>query len=450
MCAVRPLAAAESGGVSTEILLKRIEELEQQVKTLREKFQPDEENAKSQTSPAVSLGASGLQLRSADSNFLMRVGGHLQVDGRWFPDNASATGDTFLIRKARPIIEGALYQKIDFRLMLDFGSGLTAASGNVGFVQDAFVNARLWPELQIQAGKFKEPVGLERLQADVDYLFIERAYPTGLLPNRDVGIQVHGTLWQNALTYAVGAFNGVPDGGSGDIETADDDKDLAARVFAQPFYNVSIESLRRFGFGVAGTYGRHAGPLRGYVSPGQQAIFSYYAGSGANATTIANGSVQRIVPQAYYYYGPFGLLAEYAFSSTEVVRTGGGIASQSARLEHAAWQVAGSWFITGEDNGFKNPIPLHPFNFQGGGWGAWELVARVSGLKLDSQTFPLYADPKNNASEAFSLAGGLNWHMNRNLKISGDYEHTHFQGGSANPLLTRDEDAILARAQITF
>src|SRR5689334_11577616 len=238
--------------VSNEVLLKRIEELEEQVKILSRKGELAEEAAteKAKATPTVSLGASGLQIRSADSNFVMRVGGHLQVDGRFFPSNTSATDDAFLIRRARPIIEGTVFDKFDYRLMLDVGSGLNATAQNVGFLQDGYVNARLLPEFQIQAGKFKEPVGLERLQSDVDYLFTERSYPTQIVPNRDVGVQVHGSLWQGLATYQIGAFNGTPDGGSVDFDTTDDDKDIAARVFVQPFYLTSIEPLRRLGVGV--------------------------------------------------------------------------------------------------------------------------------------------------------------------------------------------------------
>ncbi len=447
-----PFVAAQNSPVSVESLLKRIDELEQQVKILSRNQELEHESAseRAKSTPTVSLGAAGLQFRSADSNFVMRVGGHLQMDGRFFLNNTSPTDDTFLIRKARPIFEGTVWNKLDYRLMLDFGSGLTANSANIGFLQEGYVNARLWPEFQIRAGKFKEPVGLERLQSDVDYLFVERAYPSQIVPNRDVGVQLHGDVGEGFFTYAVGVFNGVADGGSGDFETTDDDKDIAGRVFAQPFINTDIEPLRRLGIGVGTTYGHHNGPLRGYTSPGQQTIFSYYSGTGTNALTTADGNITRISPQAYYYYGPFGLLAEYAISSSEATRTGGGVPRQTARLEHTAWQVAGSYFLTGEDNGFKNPSPRKPVTFRDGGWGAWELVARVSQLKLDSDTFPIYADPKNNASEAFSYAGGVNWHLNRNLKLSLDYEHTNYKGGESNPILNQDEEVILTRAQLTF
>ncbi len=447
-----PTIFAQTSGTSNEALLKRIEELEQQVKILSRKGEISEETAaeKAKTAPTVSLGASGIQFRSADSNFVMRVGSHIQVDSRWFPGGKSTTDDTFILRKVRPIFEGTIYDKLDYRLMLDFGSGLNATAGNIGFAQEAYLNARLRPEFQIRAGKFKEPVGLERLQADVDYLFVERSYPTQLLPNRDVGVQVHGVVGNGLVSYAFGAFNGVTDGGSGDIDSTDDDKDIAGRIFAQPFINTAIEPLRGFGLGVGGTFGRHAGPLRGYTSPGQQTIFSYYSGTGTNAATVSDGDISRITPQAYYYYGPFGLLAEYAISMSDVKRTGGGVSPQERRLEHTAWQVALSYFLTGEDNGFKNPAPRNPVTFHGGGWGAWELVARVSELKLDSNTFPFFADQKNNVSDAFSYGAGVNWHLNRNFKLTLDYEHTNYKGGSANPAIASDEESILTRAQISF
>ena len=85
--------------------------------------------------------------------------------------------------------------------------------------------------------------------------FLERGLPTQLVPNRDVGVQLHGKLWGNTLAYQVGYFNGTEDGGSGDIETTDDGKDVAARLFVQPFDQTQIEPLKKFGLGVAITAG---------------------------------------------------------------------------------------------------------------------------------------------------------------------------------------------------
>jgi hypothetical protein len=96
-------------------------------------------------------------------------------------------------------------------------------------------------------------------------------------------------------------------------------KDLAARLFLEPFRNTSLNPLRGLGVGLAGSYGNQSGALRGYVTPGQQTFFSYRTGAGAGSTNVtADGLHWRLVPQAYYYWGPFGLLGEYAISSAKI------------------------------------------------------------------------------------------------------------------------------------
>jgi len=170
-------------------------------------------------------------VRSADSNFVFKVRGYVQADLRFYADDypGGTANDTFLIRRARPIFEGTVYDKYDFRVMLDFASGINSSAANNGFLQDAYLNARFLPEFQVQVGKFKEPVGLERLQSGANLLFVERGYPTQLVPNRDVGVQLQGDLLGGLFRYEAGVFNGVADGGSGDADVSDDEKDIAGR-----------------------------------------------------------------------------------------------------------------------------------------------------------------------------------------------------------------------------
>jgi phosphate-selective porin OprO/OprP len=435
-------------------LLKRIEELEQQVKILSRKQEIDSEHAaeKAKTTPTVSIGSSGLTVRSADTNFTMRVHGYIQADSRVFIGDGIPVNDTFLLRRVRPVIEGSVFEKFDYKLMLDFASGINSVAGNNGFLQDAYVNARLFPEFQIQAGKFKEPVGLERLQSAQYLLFVERAFPTQLVPNRDAGVQLQGEVAEGVFSYAAGVFNGVQDGGSDDIEIADDDKDFAGRLFAHPFKNTSIAPLQGLGFGIAGTYGDQEGALRNYVTPGQQRFFAYRTdATGTGPNVVADGTHWRFSPQAYWYYGPFGVLGEYVVSSQKVRQAGGGAGAGSFEsLEHDAWQVAASYMLTGEDNSFRGITPRRPFTLGGGGWGAWQVAARVSQLNLDDKTFPIYANPRTSASSALEFAGGINWYLNRNVSLYFDYEHTQFKGGEGSAVTAQDEDAILTRIQLAF
>jgi len=445
---------------SVNALRQQIEHLDQKLRVLERKAELEKEAAseKTKTTPAVSVGSSGLQVRSGDSNFVFNLRGYVQADGRFgVGDSAGPYSDTFLLRRVRPIFDGTIYQKIDYRVMLDFASGTTssgfaAANSNDGFVQDAYVNVRFLPQLQLQVGKMKEPVGLERLQSGANLLFVERGYPTALVPNRDVGVMLQGDVAGQRLTYQIGGFNGVSDGGSTDFQSLDDGKNVAARIFVQPFLGSSVDALSGLGLGVSGTYGNLEGPLRGYVSPGQNPIFAYRTGTAAAPNVVGNGTQWRISPQGYYYWGAFGLFGEYVISSQDVLQAGGGpTAGTTGTLQNRAWQVAASWFLTGEKNSWKAVTPAKPLNFSDtGGLGAVELVARVQGIHIDDDAFPVFANPDVSISDAFSWGVGFNWHLNRNLKLSLDYEHTHFDGGSQNPLAAQDEQILLSRVQFSF
>lgn len=446
---------AQSAAADIQALLQRVEELEQKVKVQERKRELTDESAaeKARAAAAVSIGAGGLQVRSADSNYLFKVRGYVQADARFYPDDHSPTearNDTFGLRRVRSIFDGTVAERFDYRIMLDFPSGAPTSAGNDGHVQDAYVNAWLYPWLQVQVGKFKEPVGLERLQSGANLLFIERGYPTQLVPNRDVGVQLRGDVLGGGLRYEVGVFNGVANGGSGDIEQADDEKDVAARLFATPFVNADNDWARGLGFGVSGTYGEQSGALRSLVSPGQQTFFSYTTGAGtALAPNVAaDGEIWRVSPQAYYYVGPFGVFGEYVISSQDVAQTAGAVIT-SDTLRNTAWQVAASWFLTGEANAFKAVTPRNPFKFGGEGWGAVELTARYGELDVDDDTFPIFANPATAATKATSWGVGVNWHLNRNIKLSLNYDQTDFSGGSS-AFLNNGEKAILTRAQFTF
>lgn len=460
LTAATTLFADEAAETAKE-LRKQIQELDQKVRILERKSEIDKEAAieKSRTSASVSAGAGGFSIRSADTNFVLKLRGYIQADSRFYADDhaGGTANDTFLLRRVRPIIEGTVFEKYDFRLMLDFGSGVTASAANNSYVQDAYITARFLPQFQVQAGKFKEPVDLERLQSGANLLFVERGYPTQLAPNRDVGVQVQGDFGGPAgsslISYAVGAFNGVADGGSGDIETADDEKDIAARVFAHPFKNLDVEALRGFGLGIAGTYGDQDGALRSYTSIGQQRFFAYRSSTtpATAPNVLANGIHWRIAPQGYYYFGPFGLFGEYIISEQDVQQAGAGTgAGTFASLRNTAWTVAASYFLTGEDNSFKAVIPRNAFQPATGGWGAWEVAARVGGLDIDDDAFPVFANAATSATSAFSWGLGVNWHLNRNVKVNLNYDQTDFKGGAATDLLAKGEKAIFTRAQISF
>lgn len=451
--ALTQAAPADDPADTIKALQQRIEQLDQKVRILERKDElgKDAVAEKSKTAPRLSIDAGGFSANSADTNFVLKLRGGFQADTRFYPGNETPARDTFLFRRVRPIVEGTVYGKFDYRLMLDFASGVSSSTLNNGNLLDAYVNYRILPELQLQAGKFKEPVGLERLQSWQNLLFVERGLPTLLVPNRDVGLQLQGDIGSGLFQYSAGVFNGTEDGGSSDFDT-DSDKDVAARLFAHPFKNSGLSAFKGLGLGVSGTWGQHQGALRNFSTLGQQPIFTHITGAGTNAArpnVTADGTLWRVSPQAYYYWGPFGLFGEYVVSSHELRRDAGGPPLRRT-VQHTAWQVAASWLLTGEQNSFRPVAPRSNLDPAKGGWGSLELAARVGELDLDHDVFPLYANPATSASGLFSWGVGLNWKLNRNIKLSLDYERARLDAAKGAKLPFKEESVIFSRVQFAF
>jgi phosphate-selective porin OprO/OprP len=427
-----------------------IEGLKQQIQALNQKVDQLEKEHKTETTtpthaPFITAGQDGFSLQSADKNFILKLSGFSQVDARDYVSSAPGK-DSFYIRRMRAIASGSVYHDFEYYMQTDFGSGVTSTTTNDAFLQDAYVNIHHWDGLQVQVGKFKEPVSMEVLPLDQYLWFLERGFPTELAPNRDVGLDLHGSLWNGALVYAAGVFNGVPDGGSGDVEVADNDKDGVVRVIGSPFKNTEIAPLQNFAFGLGASYGLQAGTTTPtFATVARQTFFSY------SNTVSEAGQHLRLDPQGSYYWGPLCLYWEYAISD-EKFKVSTSKLKQSAYFQNSGWDVDASWYLTGESNVFGVlPKVEHPFRFDGSSWGAWQLAARFGELSLDPNSIPLYAT-KGSAQGATSWSVALNWYLNHNVKCIFEYSQTAFSGGShaAGAVPAQDEKAIQGRLQFGF
>jgi phosphate-selective porin OprO/OprP len=379
-------------------------------------------------------GADGFVIASEDGDFRLQLRGYVQFDGRFYPGTADDAGgtDTFLLRRVRPILQGTLGRYFDFNLTPDFGGGAAA-------LQDAYVEARPSEQLRLRVGKFKPPVGLERLQSATALPFVERALPAGLVPNRDVGAQVQGELASGVVAYAFGVFNGAPDGGSLDGD-GNGGKDVAARLFFSPF-RASGAALNGLSLGAAATTGRQDGTPATYRTGGQVPMFTYVSG------VVADGTRTRLAPQLSFYAGPFALIAEYVRSRSALRRDTGA----AARLGVAAWQATVSLGLTGDAASSTGVRPRRPYDPARRQWGALELVARVNGFRADGAAFSGgFADPDTSARKALAWGVGLNWYLTRNVKQVVSFERTTFTGGAGGGADRPAENALFIRTQLAF
>jgi phosphate-selective porin OprO/OprP len=426
-----------AAATAAESLEQRLLILERQLE-----IEPEQEAEAAETRPVVAAGKEGFALRSADGAFALKLRGYLQLDGRFYAaDDARRAVDTFVIRRARPIVEGTLWRVFDFRIMPDFGGGTSA-------LLDGYVEGRFSKAVRVRAGKFKPPLGLERLRSATDLDFVERSAPTSLAPSRDVGVQVGGELLDGRLEYQIGAFNGAVDGGTADGATSDG-KDFAARLFWRPFRNADgTPPELDLGLGLALSRGDQSGTpsapqLPAFRTAGNQTFFSYRSDGAAAGTAVADGQRTRILPQGWLYVGRFGALVEYSRSAQWVRRD-----AVARELENEAWQAQVSWVLTGERNSFRGVEPHHPWGPTGR--GAWSLAARYAVLNVDPAAFPHFADAARSASAARLASLGVSWHLARGVRWMLDAGITQFDGGAAAGADRSDEKALLTRFQVSF
>lgn len=380
----------------------------------------------------ATAGADGFAIQSDGGDYRLQFGAYTHFDGRLYPgDEDGVATNQFLLRRVRPILRGTIAKHFEFNITPDFGGGNTV-------LQDAYLDVRYSPQVRVRIGKFKVPLGLERLQSATAITFVERASPSALLPVRDVGAQVFGEV--GAVSYAVGVFEGALDGSSADLDT-NDGKDVAARVYVSPFKN-GPSRLKALGFGVSGSVGTQTGALPSYRSGGQLTIVSYAAG------VTADGTRKRFSPQLSLYTGPLGLLAEYAQSNAFVKKASNG---RRTEVGVKAWQTTATWTLTGEPASFGGVRPKNAFDPAQGQWGAFELAARVNAFEIgDEVVTEALVDPTRSVREAFAWAVGLNWYLNRHVKQVLSYERTSFEGGAPAGADRPDESAVLFRTQLSF
>lgn len=385
--------------------------------------------------PRAVAGQDGFAFESGNGDFRLQIGLLAHIDGRFaLDDSASQVTDTFAIRRARPYLRGRLARRFEFYLNPDFAGSSLA-------VHDAYVDTVFSPAFRLRAGKSKAPFGMERLHSASNLLFLERALPTALVPNRDVGYQVLGDLKGGIVSYSAGIGNGVADGGSADLDT-NDGKDVAARIIVRPFRRLQGHPLAGLNFALSGSTGT-AGTLPTLrTTTLQQTYFSY---AGGQTPAVSDGKRTRFSPQIWYFNGPFGGWAEYVRTETPVRR-----GEDAADIVKQAWQVAGGWVLSGEnatDSG-SGVRPRNNFDFANGHWGAFQIAARYQALEIDEQAFTLGFANAGASRKAEGFTIGLRWYLTGNFFYAVNFERTVFDGDPDGP--RKAENALAFRTQINF
>jgi phosphate-selective porin OprO and OprP len=392
--------------------------------------------SQSQENPAGSTVTAGWRdgffIQNDNGDFRLQIGLFVQADGRFaLDDTAEAVTDTFAFRRMRPYLRGRVAQRFEFFVNPDFAGGTLT-------LYDAYIDTRFSNAFRVRLGKAKSPLGHERLISGSTLLFLERAFPTSIAPNRDLGIQVLGDLDGGVFSYQGGLTNGSQDGGNTDLDT-NDGKDLVGRIVVRPWVKNAKSPLNGVGFALSGSTGNQSGvtSLPTFRTTTLQQIFFSYVGA------TGDGRRNRVSPYAYYYRKGFDGFAEY-IRSTIPVREG----NLREDIAHQAWQFAGSYVLTGESATEAGVRPNNNFDFGKGHWGAFQIAARYHVLSVDEAAIRLGFATAGSSHEAKAWTGGLNWYLNPYIKYVVNFERTVFDDDSDGQ--RKAENALAFRMQLYF
>jgi hypothetical protein len=371
--------------------------------------------------PPLTAGWNGEHffIRSADGQFSISPYGYVDNDYRAYKGDG-APADTFVLRRARFGFQGNYGSHFDFALLTD------AASTSGSVVRDVYLNVRLRPELQFQAGQFKVPFAQETGTGATNLDFVERGFQAMLYPSaasafRSPGIALHGDIDGGVVQYWVGGFNGK---GYAIVNTTNQ-PEVIGRLRFYPLRKAANDWLKGFAFGGSIDRARSRGlsgdqSFNGTIPDQAYDFFPQFA---------INGPIQRYNGEFTYVGGPFALRGEFDQLNMSRNNVGseqaGGLGFLSLpSIIAKAWNVSTTYLISGEkrpENG--TPRVKHPTfgpdtpGGKGRGLGAWEVAFRYTGIHANEpgMSFLNYYTPGfvptfNYSTDEFTA--GLNWYPN--------------------------------------
>ncbi|SEF97595.1 OprO/OprP family phosphate-selective porin [Nitrosomonas ureae] len=400
----------------------------------------------------------GLHWATKDGNFSMSINGRLQPasqynfvndpDPAFGSNTANELNSGMNIRRARLGAEGTFYRIWDYKFEFDFSRG----NGSVGSgITDAFVRLNHTDALSYKIGSFKEPFSLEEAASNRFLTFIERhmsvnsfvdnpnTYKTGIGANYAVTRFQTGLAfqtepigaWSAASTSVNANGNQSRNNGSGDTGWQG-----IGRISGRPWMEDETKFLHvgiSAGHTAVNTQYRADGTMVGEGSNGGGGGMSFVAFPGTNVdrSNVLNtgnlstgalndpnrreiSSYDRYGAEAWFVHGPFSAQAEFLRTNINGVGYDG---------EHlTGYYGFVSYFLTGESkayhvrNGAANRIrPNRPFQWNGSGWGAFELAAGYDYIDMNSGVI--------RGGRADMVRFGFNWYPHSNVKFQANVIH---------------------------
>jgi len=240
-------------------------------------------------------------IKSPDGQFSISPYGYVQTDYRAYQGDG-APSDTFVVRRARFGFQGNYGSHFDFALLTD----ANATSGAI--VRDVYLNIRVKPEFQIQAGQFKEPFAQETGIGATNLDFVERGlqallYASATSAYRSPGLTLHGDISGGVVQYWAGAFNGK----GGVTNNTTNEPEFVGRLRFYPWRKSKNDWFKQLAFGGSISHSRSRGLSNdtSFTATLPDAAYTFFP------SLHINGPVERYEGEFTYLKGPYGVRGEY-------------------------------------------------------------------------------------------------------------------------------------------
>jgi len=379
------------------------------------------QNATQKDNPPLTAGWNGEHffIRSPNGQFSISPYGYVDTDYRAYKGDG-APADTFILRRGRFGFQGNYGSHFDFALLTD------AAAGSGSIIRDVYLNVRIRPEFQFQAGQFKTPFAQEAGTGATNLDFVERGFQAMLYPSaasafRSPGIALHGDIEGGVVQWWIGAFNGK---GYAAANTTNQ-PEIIGRLRFYPFRKTTNSWFRELAFGGAFDRARSRGESgdRSFTGTIPDAAYTFFP------QFAINGPIQRYNGEFTYLKSAFALRGEFDQLNMSRDNVGseqvGGLGFLSLpSIIAKAWDIQATYLLTGEkrpENGtprVRRPLfgPDTPGG-KGRGWGAFEVAARYMGIHANEPgaNFLNYFTPEFVPTYDYhtdEITLGLNWYPN--------------------------------------
>ena len=290
-----------------------------------------------------------------------------------------------------------------------FDKGFDSTESDDYTLFDLRLDIPLWEKVSLSIGKQKEPISMERIMKLGEGPLGERAAVSdALLPSRNVGVVIAGTLLDERMTLATGAFNNWLDKDQPD-SFSDNATQFVGRTTWTPLFSQNESTLLHLGLGL-----RHSNSKQGFVTqtgPEFNQAPDYVA-----TQFMEPDSMMTYQAEASLRSGPYWLHSEYV--RTELDNPVG----SDTTLD--GYHLTASWIITGEVRpynrrvGVFKSIPIAR-TVEQNGWGAWEVSTRFSNFDMSDALDPDGAD----AGDMDIWSFGLNWWLTPYMNFNVNYRY---------------------------